>query len=369
MTRRSHILFAALLFAAHPLTSSAESKEPKEPKDAKHRQLSGDERLAFFRTAQVWTPTRVSEMNIRKGPARSGGFAPDQVVECEFSPSKQTGSSKKFNCVLPDGDVVKVRYGADNGEVEGTVLATRLLWALGFGADAAYPVRVVCHGCSEDPWTKRERTSGTHEFPIAIIERKAPGHEIHGDPEGWSWAELNFVDDTQGGAPRHQRDALKLLAVFIQHTDNKSVQQKLQCLPGGLADDGTCSKPFLVVHDVGLTFGHANYLNRNNTSSVNFEEWAATPIWRDKDKCVAHMSKSSTGTLGDPKIGEEGRAFLSGLLDQLTDAQLRDLFAIGHVEWRSRKPGSSQPPASVDEWVNAFKQKRAEIDTTRCPAN
>jgi hypothetical protein len=37
------------------------------------------------------------------------------------------------------------------------------------------------------------------------------------------------------------------------------------------------------------------------------------------------------------------------------------------VEHRSRRPGSSAPPATIDEWVNAFKEKRAEIDSTRCP--
>jgi hypothetical protein len=39
------------------------------------------------------------------------------------------------------------------------------------------------------------------------------------------------------------------------------------------------------------------------------------------------------------------------------------------VERRSRKPGSSEPPATIDEWVNAFKQKRAEINATRCSSN
>ena len=363
MTPRLSIWFAAFAIAGHSLVAAAESK------DGKHQKLSSEERLIFFRTAQVWNPTRVSEMDIRTGPTRKRAFQPDEVVECEFTPSEPTGSSKKFNCKLADGEVVKVRYGADNGEVEGSVLATRLLWALGFGADAAYPVHVVCHGCSDDPWTKRGRTKATHEFAIATIELKPPGHEVHGDPDGWSWAELNFVDDTQGGAPKHQRDALKLLAVLIQHTDNKAVQQRLQCLPGGLNDDGSCAKPFLIVHDVGLTFGHANFLNRNTTSSVNFEEWSTTPIWRDKEKCIGHLAKSSTGTLGDPKIGEQGRAFLAGLLDQLSDAQLHDLFAVGHVERRSRKPGTSAPPATIEEWVNAFKQKRADIDAARCPAN
>jgi len=301
------------------------------------------------------------------GPQIPGAFGPDELVECDFVKSKPTGSSKKFNCKLRDGDVVKVRYGNDNGEVEGSVLGTRLLWALGFGADAVYPVRVVCHGCSDDPWNKREQVKGSHVFDVAAIERKPPGHEMKADQEGWSWTELDEVDDTRGGAPRHQRDALKLLAVFIQHTDNKAAQQRLYCLPGGLKDDRRCRKPFLVVHDVGLTFGQSNYLNRNAPGSVNFEGWSTTPIWRDKAACIGYLVKSNTGTLGDPRINEAGRAFFAGLIDQLSERQLRDLFEIGHVERRSRRPNSSLPPASVDEWVRVFMQKRAEIDSTRCP--
>jgi hypothetical protein len=117
-----------------------------------------------------------------------------------------------------------------------------------------------------------------------------------------------------------------------------------------------------------LTFGHGNYFNRNVTSGVNFDLWSNTPIWRNQEACIGHLSQAKTGTLGDPKIGEDGRAFLAGLLAQLTDQQIHDLFEIGHVERRSRKPNSSEPPASVDEWAAAFRQKRADIASTRCPA-
>ncbi len=157
-----------------------------------------------------------------------------------------------------------------------------------------------------------------------------------------------------------------LLAVFMQHTDSKPDQQRLLCLPGGMSAEGVCSKPFLVLHDVGLTFGHGNYWNRTVTGSVNFEAWVKTPIWRDKAGCVAHLSRSRTGTLGDPKISEAGRAFLSGLLMQLTDKQLHDLFEVAHVEERSREPNTSKPPASIDEWVAAFKHKRDEIAGNHC---
>jgi hypothetical protein len=37
-----------------------------------------------------------------------------------------------------------------------------------------------------------------------------------------------------------------------------------------------------------------------------------------------------------------------------------------HVERRSRKPGSAEPAASVEEWVAAFKHKRDDIGSRRC---
>jgi hypothetical protein len=162
---------------------------------------------------------------------------------------------------------------------------------------------------------------------------------------------------------------LTLLAVFMQHTDSKPEQQRLVCHSGGLAE-GVCDTPFLALHDVGLTFGHANFSNRTITSSVNFAQWEKTPVWRDAKACVGHMSQSMTGTLGDPKIGEAGRAFLADLLVQLTDEQLRDLFEIAHVDLRRGKPDGSdvKSAATVDEWVSAFKHKRDEIVTARCPS-
>ncbi len=310
-------------------------------------------------------------MDIRVGPQGKDAFAFDALVTCDYVETKLPGSSRKFDCKLDDGDVVKVRYGAANGEVEGNVVATRLLWALGFGADRVYPVRVTCRGCSSDPWTNPKKASGDQTFDPAAIERKAEGHEMkHNGQSAWAWTELALVDEAKGGAPRAQRDALTLLAVFMQHTDSKPEQQRLVCLPDGLTDAGVCEKPFLALHDVGLTFGHANFYNRNVTGSVNFSEWSRTPIWRDANKCVAHQSQSKTGTLGEPKISEAGRAFLAGLLMQLSDTQLRDLFEVSRVDRRRNKLDGSDAAsaASVDAWVDAFKRKREEIVTTRCPS-
>jgi len=343
--------------------------EKQKPKDATpRRKFTKEERGALIKRAQVWVPTNIPEMNLKLGPQGGGAFQPGEEVSCDYVPDEDLpGTTRKFNCAISKDDVVKVRYGEDNGKVEGAVLATRLLWALGYGADHVYPVRVRCRGCSADPWKERKAVAGEQIFDRAAIERKPKGEEIKvGDKSGWAWQELDRIDERQGGAPKEQRNALKLLAVFMQHTDNKPEQERVICLPEGKTEDGGCSRPFMYLHDVGRTFGHANLLNESAKSTVNFEEWASTPIWRDEKACVGHMSRSYTGTLGDPQITEAGRKFLADLLVQLTDQQLHDVFEVAGVDRVSRKPGSAAAPASVDEWVNAFKQKRDEIVNHHC---
>ncbi len=293
-------------------------------------------------------------MDLRAGPEGADAFPPNQMVTCTYVEDRLHGSSRKFACAMSPGDVVKIRYGVHNQEVQASVLATRLLWALGFAADRVYPVRVRCKGCSSDPWQHPGRVGEDHVFAPAVIERPPDGDEVTDEGKaGWSWTELDLVDESMGGASPAQRDALKLLAVFMQHTDTKREQQRLLCLPGGLVAGGGCVRPFLMLHDVGLTFGHANRFNRTSSGSVDLDKWANTPVWKDPGACVGHLSKSLTGTLGNPPISEAGRLFLANLLVQLSDRQLHDLFEVAGVD---REP----------EWVAAFKHKRDEIVLAHC---
>ena len=120
----------------------------------------------------------------------------------------------------------------------------------------------------------------------------------------------------------------------------------------------------MMLHDVAHV-RQGERLQPTSVGSVNFAEWSSAGIWKDDDGCVGHMSKSLTGTLGDPTISEAGRQFLADLLEQLSDKQIHDLFEVARVD-RSRRPNSSESPASVDEWVAAFKHKRAEIAGRHC---
>ena len=324
-----------------------------------------DQRTAVIARAQVWRPTSVAKADLMTGVTGAGAFARNATLTCDYLDKKMSGLSPKFACRLPNGDELKVKYGGGNGEVYGELLATRLLWALGFGADAMYPVNVICRGCPQ-ALGGIERPGGEYRFDPAIVERKMAGEEWPAnDDSGWSWKELAEVAPARGGAPRAHRDALTLLAVFLQHTDSKPQQQKILCL-GGI-EDGACLRPFLMVSDVGLTFGGGSRANTNEVSGVNLERWRSTPVWRDEPGCVGNLDKSFTGTLARPVIGEAGRRFLAVQLQQLTDAQLRDLFSVARVNLRVREPGHALSGfPSIDEWVSAFKQKRDEIVSRRC---
>jgi hypothetical protein len=324
-------------------------------------------RAGVIARAEVWQPTRVEAMNLRRGPTGRGAFRPGATITCTYRDKDLAGRSPKFVCAIGGGDEVKVKYGAENGEVYGEVLATRLLWALGFGADRMYPVTVICRGCPEDLGGTRT-PRGAMRFDPAVIERKMPGAEWAPEGrEGWAWNELNVVNASAGGAPRAHRDALKLLAVMLQHTDSKPQQQRVVCLDQRSAKDGTCRRPFLMINDLGLTFGRANAMNRNAAGSVNLAAWRETPVWKDETGCTGYLPRSLTGSLEHPVIGEDGRRFLARLLARLSDRQLRDLFDVAQVRRRPRSPGdASSGYPSVAEWVGAFKAKRAAIAERRC---
>lgn len=302
-------------------------------------------------------------MDITTGPAGPGAFPFRATVPCEYVSKDLSGRSPKFACRIGTDDEVKVKFGGNNGEVYAEVAASRLLWALGFGADHMYPARVVCRNCPRE-FYGTDRGNGEFIFDPAVIERKMPGTALS---EEWSWEELDSIDEEAGGAPRAHRDALELLAVFLQHTDTKPQQQRLICLNGQPSSNGPCRRPFMLINDLGLTFGRANTFNDNATGGMNLAKWSETSVWKDASSCVGNLPKSISGTLDDPPISEPGRRFLASLLTQLSDRQIRDLFTVARVTLRGRSPGDPLSGfATVNEWANAFRQKRAEIVDRRC---
>lgn len=323
-----------------------------------------DPRSSVMERSRVWSPSDIARKDLKAGPSGPGSFQFRETVTCKYLDKKLSGRSPKFACVIGEDDEVKVKFGGNNGEVYGEVLATRLLWALGFPADRMYPVNVICQGCP-DEFLGIQRPNDESRFDPAVIERKIDGTEW--GKKGWSWKELDRSDGERG-APRAHRDALKLLAVFLQHSDSKPEQQRIVCRSKARwPDPRTCQDPFLMISDVGLTFGKGTRSNANEMTGVNLAAWNETPVWKDREGCVGNLPKSFTGTLGEPVISEAGRKFLADLLMQLSDRQLYDLFEAGRVRLRLRSPGTGDSGFATEaDWVEAFKAKRDQIVKRSC---
>ena len=272
-------------------------------------------------------------------------------VVCRYIPTPTSGTTPKFDCRLQNGEKVKVKYGWTR-EIRAEVAATRLLDGLGFPADRVSRVAAVrCFGCVAAPFhvlmvAELLHLDGAFErhlnyqhaidFPNVSVERKFGGHAIEaGDVKGWTFFELSTIDPAKGGASRDEIDALRLMAIFLHHWDNKGDNQRLVCL------HGDCDRPLAMLQDVGSDFGPVK---------VNLDRWRARRIWTDEATCLVSMKDMPYrgSTFEDVHISEEGRRLIGSRLEQLTHEQIHTLFTTAAFD-------------DVEGWTRAFEQKVRQI--------
>jgi hypothetical protein len=320
------------------------------------------------------SPAAIPTVDLSRSPGEAATFDPANPLSCRYVPKPTTGTTSKFECRLDNGEIVKVKYGHSR-ERQGEIAATRLLSALGFGADrVTFMDRVRCFGCPISPFKMRrvaEEFLATRlldwtldydrpqDFHAVSVEWKLPGRAVEVDTfEGWDWVELKLVDPAKGGASPAELDALRLMAVFLGHWDNKSTNQRLVCLgdTAETAPELSCRDPLLMLQDLGATFG---------PTKVNYEAWTAMPIWEDETACLVSMrSMPYKGILFPPtRISEAGRALLADKLTQLSADQIRALFAGA----RFPDPVTGvEPAADVTPWARTFQAKVQQITGRRC---
>jgi len=293
-------------------------------------------------------------------------------LTCRFLAEAPTGTSAKFDCVLPSGEVVKVKYGR-NPEVAAEVAATRLVEALGFAADRmTIAPRVRCDGCPRFPFFAMRllqftglRTrypphgsdEGYSDFEWVAIERKFPAAAIETiDVKGWAWWELKHVDP-RIGTPREDLDALRLLAVFLAHWDNKAENQRLVCLDEPAALDRPCLRPLAMMQDLGATFG---------PSKLNLHRWHDMPVWADRASCTVSMRHLPWGgaTFPDAQISEAGRAHLARRLMAITNDDVRALFQAARFP---EHYSATDDAKDLEAWTAAFRDRVEQIASATCP--
>jgi hypothetical protein len=291
------------------------------------------------------------------------------IPSCRFLPESASGTSAKFDCVLEGGEVIKVKYGR-NPEIHAEAAATRLLAILGYPADhVIIAPRIRCHGCPRYPFlamrllTLADATGvlapygydrAYTDFEWVSVERRfdAPAIET-AEHAGWAWWELK-----ESHAPVAELDALRLLAVFLAHWDNKADNQRLVCLDDPVSAGGACARPVLMLQDVGATFGAAK---------VNLANWRGRPIWTERQACLVSMRAlpSDGATFPDARISEEGRLLLARRLALLSDADIRALFA--DARFPEFHVGTDDA-RDLAAWTSAFRERAGQITNAGpCP--
>ncbi len=347
-------LFSVLLIGAGLAIGSFETGDglPKPPEEAWAARNLALTRAKIFRDE----PFDASSIDFAADPNR--GIVDAKLTVCKYRPDEVSGTTPKFDCVLDNGDKVKVKYGYTK-EIPSETAASRLLHALGFGADKVSRVdKVRCYGCPFQPFHTRSlwELIGLTEFMDSRIdhgkfrdfehvsvERNLDGTAIEvGDERGWGFYELDRIDSQKGGATRAEVDALRLIAVFLHHWDNKTSNQRLTC-PGSETAD--CEHPLAMIQDAGSNFG---------PKKVDLENWTSKPVWADEPSCTVSMKSMpyKGGTFADSRISEEGRRLLGDRLRRLSRAQIESLFASAGLD-------------DVSGWATAFEDKVRQIADRR----
>jgi hypothetical protein len=257
------------------------------------------------------------------------------------------------------------------------------------------PVRVRCTGCPEDPWGYLE---GLRDWsdpppvpdsaerliePATVESYYAELIEVEPD-QGVHWDEilkLRSRDPAKAERQRVHREALTLLASFMQHADSKASNQTLGCASGGVvagaAGRRVCDKPVVYIGDLGggggygwVPFREPSLKRLVSPSKVGWGEWEKVPVWSDPDACITNVNGMPNATLRNEKISEDGRRFLADRISLLSDAQWVGLFEASRVELLEHEletPGGEIRPVSPQDRVAVLKKKLKQILDHRCP--
>jgi hypothetical protein len=321
--------------------------------------------------ARTWRATDPRSADFSKNPSDPSGLLSAGLVECRHLEKPAGGTSPKFDCVLADGEVVRVKYGLTK-EIHAEIAASRFLAALGFGADRVYSIqRLRCYGCAREPYyttktldyvhargvaSKAVPDEGYTDFEWVAVERRYDGVAIEAeDDQGWAWFELRDAD-TAVPRLRAERDALRLAAMLLAHWDNKASNQRLMCKSP--AADGSCAEPIALIQDLGSTFG---------PDRVDLDAWMKAPIWSDRARCTVSMKMFpyQGGTFPDGPISEPGRQLLARQLAALSDEQLTTLFTAARFA-----EADGHENADANAWTEVLRAKIGEIaDAGPCPAS
>ena len=266
--------------------------------------------------SELWQdPGNIAVRDLRWG---RGGKAlhPSPEVEYEFKTVDATGYSAGYDVVDPQGRKWDVKTG---DEAQPEVVASRLLWAIGYHQPTVYYV---------PDWKLK---NGPVPRPFGGRFRFGADHEGIGE---WSWSDNPFKGT-------RELKGLILANLLINNWDLKPSNNKIFSVPAAGA-----AQRWFVVQDIGASFGKTSWPVGNRNSVEDYERQTFV-VGVENGRVQFDYQARHRELLEDITPGDV--AWICGLFARITDQQLADAFLAAEM-----------PAETSERYIRKIKSKIQE---------
>lgn len=272
--------------------------------------------------AVMWEASNISQKDLFYGP---GGreMLPD-LRKVTFLEEEKGGYNKKYRIKDAKGRVWVAKIGR---EAQSETAAVRLMWALGYKTEINYHVQNIT-------------IPGKGTFDDVRLEARPANVERLDE---WSWESNPFLNTKE-------LQGLRIMMVFLTNWDVGDFQNKVLEVKGR---HGT--ELHYVISDLGATFGR--FGNNNLPLIYRFGRQIGKPNDYIRAKLVREVENGEVILAYKGKnrfifddIRVQDAAWLSNLLNQLGDKQIRDAFRAAHYS-----------PQEITIFTLAVKNRIAEL--------
>lgn len=320
--------------------SGKRDKPPKDKTDDNDRLISKDE----IHNPVLWSdPGNIAERDLYYG---QGGDKDLPRPPFTFVDEDMNGSNPKFDALDANGTKWRVKLGEESRP---EVVASRLLWAIGYFANDDYVLpQATVKGLKMH---RKSRDEKGDRISFARFERKPDDEKKIGI---WSWANNPFTST-------REFNGLRVMMAVLNNWDLKDINNSVY-------EDKKDDRQIFLVNDIGASFGttgiswgrgrskgninsykHSKFITRETKTYVDFKTpsdaapYLAFFIWEPYVKRL-HMEWIGKN------IPRADARWIGSLLGQLTHQQLVDAFRAGGFT-----------PDVVNEYVSLVEGRIAEL--------
>jgi hypothetical protein len=291
-------------------------------------------------------PGNIAERDLFYG---QGGEKHQPKPPFKFLREDMHGTNPKFDARDAEGKKWRVKLGEESRP---EVVASRLLWAVGYFANDDYVLpEATVQGLE---MRRKSRNASGDDITFARFARKPGGQDKIGI---WEWKDNPFTGT-------REFNGLRVMMAVMNNWDLKDNNNSVY------KDDKNDRQIFLA-NDVGATFGTnglswtrahskgniesfkgSKFITRTTNAEVDFATPAAPTAQLTESVglgVVPYAKRAGLDWIGK-KIPRDDARWIGSLLGQLTHQQLVDAFRAGHF-----------PPDVIDMYVTLVESRIAEL--------